>query len=347
MKSFRANNCSKRRARKFAMVRNGPHPPLSLRERRTAQPPAKVNRELPPRLLEMLRQRGRTEIISKTLRTSIDDSLLMELDAIAELGETESTRNLIRNFFLADKYRKGSSKTAGRENCARRRYRRGRDGLRYRAMAQLATRLRYFARCKFRSDRSRPHQHRQNLRRSREARTDERRKSEARPGLHCRFHRAGGDARRPNRDRSGVRKNRNQKDKSSPISQRKSTTRMRFSRQIPPRSRLRNLAARTESPERVIGLHFFNPVSRMKLVEVVIGKQTAPTTRTERALAFTRQIGKLPVVVQDSPGFLVNRVLFPYLLDAAELFRERRERKRNRRRARPMGDANGAAAFDR
>ena len=71
--------------------------------------------------------------------------------------------------------------------------------------------------------------------------------------------------------------------------------------------------------DRVIGLHFFNPVSRMKLVEVVVGKQTAPAV-VERALGFTRQIGKLPVVVQDSPGFLVNRVLFPYLLDAAELF---------------------------
>src|SRR5205814_8904786 len=66
-------------------------------------------------------------------------------------------------------------------------------------------------------------------------------------------------------------------------------------------------------------LHFFNPVSRMKLVEVVIGKQTSEETK-ERALAFARQIGKLPVVVRDSPGFLVNRVLFPYLLEAAELF---------------------------
>ena len=79
------------------------------------------------------------------------------------------------------------------------------------------------------------------------------------------------------------------------------------------------LAGSTKSPERVIGLHFFNPVSRMKLVEVVVGKLTAPET-TDRALAFTRQIGKLPVLVQDRPGFLVNRVLFPYLLDAAELY---------------------------
>jgi 3-hydroxyacyl-CoA dehydrogenase / enoyl-CoA hydratase / 3-hydroxybutyryl-CoA epimerase len=79
------------------------------------------------------------------------------------------------------------------------------------------------------------------------------------------------------------------------------------------------LADMTVSPERVIGLHFFNPVSRMKLVEVVIAKQTSNETR-DRSLGFVRQIGKVPVVVRDSPGFLVNRVLFPYLLDAAELF---------------------------
>ena len=79
------------------------------------------------------------------------------------------------------------------------------------------------------------------------------------------------------------------------------------------------LANCTVSPDRVIGLHFFNPVSRMKLVEVVVAKETSDETK-EHALAFVRQIGKLPVVVRDSPGFLVNRVLFPYLIDAAELF---------------------------
>jgi 3-hydroxyacyl-CoA dehydrogenase/enoyl-CoA hydratase/3-hydroxybutyryl-CoA epimerase len=79
------------------------------------------------------------------------------------------------------------------------------------------------------------------------------------------------------------------------------------------------LADVTVSPEHVIGLHFFNPVSRMKLVEVVVAKQTSDETR-DRSLAFIRQIGKVPVIVRDSPGFLVNRVLFPYLLDAAELF---------------------------
>jgi len=79
------------------------------------------------------------------------------------------------------------------------------------------------------------------------------------------------------------------------------------------------LANCTVSPDRVIGLHFFNPVSRMKLVEVVVAKETSDETK-EHALAFVRQVGKLPVVVRDAPGFLANRVLFPYLLDAAELF---------------------------
>src|SRR5205807_10189854 len=53
--------------------------------------------------------------------------------------------------------------------------------------------------------------------------------------------------------------------------------------------------------------------------EVVVAKETSEDTK-EHALAFVRQIAKLPIVVRDSPGFLVNRVLFPYLLDAAELF---------------------------
>ncbi|MDF1659157.1 MAG: 3-hydroxyacyl-CoA dehydrogenase NAD-binding domain-containing protein [Verrucomicrobiales bacterium] len=71
-------------------------------------------------------------------------------------------------------------------------------------------------------------------------------------------------------------------------------------------------------PERIIGLHFFNPVSRMKLVEVVVTDHTSPEV-VERTLAFVRKIGKLPVVVKDSPGFLVNRILMPYLIEAGQL----------------------------
>jgi 3-hydroxyacyl-CoA dehydrogenase/enoyl-CoA hydratase/3-hydroxybutyryl-CoA epimerase len=79
------------------------------------------------------------------------------------------------------------------------------------------------------------------------------------------------------------------------------------------------LAARTRHPERVIGVHFFNPVHRMQLVEVVVGRQTSPEV-VRRAVKFVQQIGKLPVVVQDSPGFLVNRILMPYLMEAGYLF---------------------------
>jgi alkylation response protein AidB-like acyl-CoA dehydrogenase/3-hydroxyacyl-CoA dehydrogenase len=79
------------------------------------------------------------------------------------------------------------------------------------------------------------------------------------------------------------------------------------------------LAAATRHPERVIGLHFFNPVHRMQLVEVVAPRQTSPEV-LQRAVRFVQQIGKLPVVVSDSPGFLVNRILMPYLIEAGNLF---------------------------
>jgi len=79
------------------------------------------------------------------------------------------------------------------------------------------------------------------------------------------------------------------------------------------------LAASTKHPHRVIGIHFFNPVHRMQLVEVVTGRDTAPET-AQRALRFVQRIGKLPVLVKDSPGFLVNRILLPYLTEAARLF---------------------------
>ena len=79
------------------------------------------------------------------------------------------------------------------------------------------------------------------------------------------------------------------------------------------------LAAGTRRPERVVGLHFFNPVHRMQLVEIVAARQTAPEV-LQRAVSFAQQIGKLPVVVKDSPGFLVNRILMPYLIEAGNLF---------------------------
>jgi 3-hydroxyacyl-CoA dehydrogenase/enoyl-CoA hydratase/3-hydroxybutyryl-CoA epimerase len=71
-------------------------------------------------------------------------------------------------------------------------------------------------------------------------------------------------------------------------------------------------------PERLIGLHFFNPVHRMKLVEVVVTDRTSPQV-VEAVLRFVRRIGKLPVVVRDRPGFLVNRILMPYLIEAGRM----------------------------
>ncbi len=73
-----------------------------------------------------------------------------------------------------------------------------------------------------------------------------------------------------------------------------------------------------KNPERLVGIHFFNPVPRMKLVEVVKTDLTSEQTLAT-AVKFTQAIGKLPVVVADSPGFLVNRILMPYLVGAGEL----------------------------
>ena len=75
------------------------------------------------------------------------------------------------------------------------------------------------------------------------------------------------------------------------------------------------LAAATERPDRFLGLHFFNPVGAMKLVEVVPTLATGePAVRA--AVEFAKALGKLPVVVRDATGFVVNRLLTPYLLDA-------------------------------
>ena len=78
------------------------------------------------------------------------------------------------------------------------------------------------------------------------------------------------------------------------------------------------LAENLQRPERFIGIHFFNPVHKMKLVEVVIGEKTDWRT-IAKTLEFVKSIGKLPVLVQDSPGFLVNSILLPYLVKAIQL----------------------------
>jgi len=257
------------------------------------------------------------EIISKTLGVSIDDSLGMELDAIVDLGKTESTRNLIRNFFLADKYRKGSSKSSAEKIAHAAVIGAGVMGsgiAQWLSSRGVSVILRDV-------------------------------NSEAIDRGLANIEKTYGDA---------VKRGLMSDDKAkqgrariiastAPVEMRDiqivieaASEKLEIKKQIfadlstktgagailatnTSALPIGELAATTNSPARVIGLHFFNPVSRMKLVEVVVGKQTSPET-TERALAFTRQIGKLPVLVQDSPGFLVNRVLFPYLIDAAQLF---------------------------
>lgn len=84
---------------------------------------------------------------------------------------------------------------------------------------------------------------------------------------------------------------------------------------------LEQLAEKLAAPERLVGLHFFNPVPRMPLVEVIRSESTENSV-VQRALAFTRQIDKLAVVCRSSPGFLVNRVLMPYLSEAVRAAEE-------------------------
>ena len=81
------------------------------------------------------------------------------------------------------------------------------------------------------------------------------------------------------------------------------------------------LGAATGRPERVLGLHFFNPVPVMKLVEVVRGLRTADET-IEAAVQFAQRLGKTPVVVKDSPGFVSNRVLMPMINEAIDALME-------------------------
>jgi 3-hydroxyacyl-CoA dehydrogenase / enoyl-CoA hydratase / 3-hydroxybutyryl-CoA epimerase len=257
------------------------------------------------------------EIVSKTLSISPDESLQMELDAIVDLGKSESTQNLIRNFFLAEKYKKGTSKAATAKVVHAAVIGAGVMGS---GIAQwLSSRgvtviLRDISREQI--DRGL-------------ANIDKTYADAAKRGLMSEEKAKAGRARIV--ASTAPMELRDVQFIIEAASERFETKKEIFRElgmQAGPKTIVATntsalpvgrLADATVSPEHVIGLHFFNPVSRMKLVEVVIAEQTSGETR-ERSLAFVRQIGKLPVIVRDSPGFLVNRVLFPYLLDAAELF---------------------------
>ncbi|HEU0052826.1 MAG TPA: 3-hydroxyacyl-CoA dehydrogenase family protein, partial [Longimicrobium sp.] len=81
------------------------------------------------------------------------------------------------------------------------------------------------------------------------------------------------------------------------------------------------MSAVTRRPDRFVGLHFFNPVPVMKLVEVVRTIATSQET-FEKAMDFARTLGKEPVVARDTPGFIVNRLLVPYMLDAIRVLEQ-------------------------
>jgi 3-hydroxyacyl-CoA dehydrogenase/enoyl-CoA hydratase/3-hydroxybutyryl-CoA epimerase len=85
---------------------------------------------------------------------------------------------------------------------------------------------------------------------------------------------------------------------------------------------LQDLRATLEQPERLLGLHFFNPVSRLQLVEVISHDGTDPQL-LKQALAFVGAIDRLPLPVKSSPGFLVNRALTPYMLEAMVMLDEK------------------------
>ena len=257
------------------------------------------------------------EIISKTLSISPDESLRLELEGIVDLGKTESTQNLIRNFFLAEKYKKGTSRMASEKVVHAAVIGAGVMGS---GIAQwLSSRgvtviLRDVARQQI--DRGLANIEKIYADAVKRGLMPEEKAKQGRARI------CGSTAPMELRDVQFV------IEAASEKMEIKKEVFRELAMEAGPKSIIATntsalpvseLADMTVSPEHVIGLHFFNPVSRMKLVEVVIAKQTSDETR-DRSLAFVRQIGKVPVIVRDSPGFLVNRVLFPYLLDAAELF---------------------------
>jgi 3-hydroxyacyl-CoA dehydrogenase / enoyl-CoA hydratase / 3-hydroxybutyryl-CoA epimerase len=286
--------------------------------KRTTPAPPKVLKEIPPpRITGNPAPARALEIIKKSLTGSVDQSLERELDTIVDLGETESTKNLIRNFFLAEKYKKGTAKGPAEKvvhaavigagvmgsGIAQWLSSRGvtvilRDVAREQIDRGLASIEKTYADAVKRG-----------LMSEESARQGRSRVVASTAPMELRDVQFVIEA---VSEKIEI-KNEIFRDLSMKVGPK--TIVATNTSALP----VSELAAVTIAPERVIGLHFFNPVSRMKLVEVVMAKETADETK-DRALSFIKQIGKLPVAVRDCPGFLVNRVLFPYLLEAAELF---------------------------
>src|SRR5712692_6088118 len=284
------------------------------------RPPAKISRSKgkTPVPFDPKSARARAlDVITTGGANAIDESLKLELDAIVDLGKTESTQNLIRNFFLAEKYKKGTSKAQFEKVVHAAVIGAGVMGsgiAQWLSARGVTVILRDVNRELL--DRGLANIEKTYADAVKRGLMTEEKAKQGRARI------VASTAPMELRDVKFVIEAASEK-----IDIKKEIFR-ELSMQAGPKTIIATntsalpvseLADCTVSPDRVIGLHFFNPVSRMKLVEVVVAKETSDETK-EHALAFVRQIGKLPIVVRDAPGFLVNRVLFPYLLDAAELF---------------------------
>ncbi len=284
------------------------------------RPPAKISRSKGKTPVPSDPKSARARalgIITTGGANAIDESLKLELDAIVDLGKTESTQNLIRNFFLAEKYKKGTSKAQFQKVAHAAVIGAGVMGsgiAQWLSARGVTVILRDVNRELL--DRGLANIEKTYADAVKRGLVAEEKAKQGRARI------VASTAPMELRDVKFVIEAASEK-----IDIKKEIFR-ELSMQAGPKTIIATntsalpvseLADCTVSPDRVIGLHFFNPVSRMKLVEVVVAKETSDETK-EHALAFVRQIGKLPIVVRDAPGFLVNRVLFPYLLDAAELF---------------------------
>ena len=259
------------------------------------------------------------DVIKRGLSRPVDESLRMELEKIVELGETEATQNLIRNFFLAEKYKKGTSKAPAQKIAHAAVIGAGVMGS---GIAQwLSSRgvsvilrdigVEELSRALANIEKTYADAVKRGIMSEEKAKEGRARVVASSAPIEMRDVQVAIEAASEKMEiKKQIFRDLAQKAPNAAILATNTSA-------LP----ITELAAETETPDRVVGLHFFNPVSRMKLVEVVVGTETSDET-IERSLVFTRQIAKIPVVVRDSPGFLVNRVLFPYLIDAARLFED-------------------------
>src|SRR5439155_543358 len=277
--------------------------------KRAARSVPRIEREIPtPRETGNPAPVRALEVIKRGLAGSIDQALALELDAIVDLGKSESTQNLIRNFFLNDKYRKGTSKVSAQKVVHAAVIGAGVMGsgiaqwlsshgvtviLRDVGREQLDRGLAII-------EQAYADAVKRGLMSEEKAKEGRARIVASAVPIELRDVQVVIEAASEKID---IKKEifRELSDKAGP-----KTILATNTSALP----IGELAGVTSSPDRVIGLHFFNPPQRMKLVEVVIGEKTSEETRA-RALAFTLQIGKLPVEVRDRPGFLVDCVSFP------------------------------------